>query len=92
MTRFIAVSPTDSYGKYWGTMGQKLYESKHHGPDEPASGRIGEPAIRHLLEQHGESLVIFGHCYWDDPYAEIGKHQILNVDSRVFLLLDSERT
>jgi len=64
----------------------------HQGPDEPASGRIGEPAIRQLLEQHGESLVIFGHCYWDDPYAEIGKHQILNVDSRVFLLLDSERT
>jgi len=64
----------------------------HQGPDEPASGRMGEPAIRQLLERQGESLVIFGHCYWDDPYAEIGKHQVLNVDSRVFLLLDSERT
>jgi len=62
----------------------------HQGPDEPASGRMGEPAIRQMLEQQGESLVIFGHCYWEGPYTEIGKHQVLNVDSRVFLLLDQE--
>jgi len=59
----------------------------HQGPDEPVSGRIGEPLIRELLEKSGNSLVVFGHCPWEDPYAEIGDHQVLNVDGRVMLLV-----
>ncbi|MDQ6968229.1 MAG: hypothetical protein Q9M14_06055 [Mariprofundaceae bacterium] len=49
--------------------------------------RVGEPLVRELLEKHGGGLVIFGHCQWQDPHAEIGKHQMLNVDGRVMLLV-----
>jgi len=59
----------------------------HQGPDEPATERIGEPMVRELLEKHGESLVIFGHCPWDPPYAEMGKNQLLNVDGKVMVFV-----
>jgi len=59
----------------------------HQGPDDPATGRIGEPLVRELLEADGSGIVIFGHCQWQDPYAEVGKHQVLNVDGRVMLLV-----
>ncbi|EAU55571.1 metallophosphoesterase family protein [Mariprofundus ferrooxydans] len=59
----------------------------HQGPDEPTTGRIGEPMVRELLERHGESLVIFGHCAWSPPYAEMGKNQLLNVDGKVMIFV-----
>jgi len=62
----------------------------HQGPDEPVSGRIGDPLVRELLEEQGSSIVAFGHCPWDDPYTEVGEHQLLNVDGRVMLLLQRE--
>ena len=33
-----------------------------------------------------DALVIFGHCYWQDPLAEIGGNQLLSVDGRVVVL------
>jgi len=62
----------------------------HQGQDDPDTGRIGEPVIRELLEKQGRGVVIFGHCQWQDPYAEIGDHQVLNVDGRVMLLVLDE--
>ena len=59
----------------------------HQGPDDPETGRIGEPLVREALENKGSGMVIFGHCPWQDPYAEIGDHQVLNVDGRVMLLV-----
>ncbi len=59
----------------------------HQGPDDPATGRIGSSLVRELLEKNGSSIVIFGHCPWEAPYAEIGDHQVLNVDGRVMLLV-----
>ena len=60
----------------------------HQGPDDPATGRGGESLIRELLEKGGSSLVICGHCHWEDPYADIVEHQVLNVDGRVMLLVE----
>ena len=60
----------------------------HQGPDDPTTGKNGERLVRELLEKNGSSLVIFGHCHWEDPYAEIGEHQVLNVDGRVMLLVE----
>jgi len=59
----------------------------HQGPDDPETGRIGEPLVREALEHKGSGIVIFGHCQWEDPYVEIGEHQVLNVDGRVMLFV-----
>jgi len=45
----------------------------------------GNLMIRNILEKKGQSIVICGHRYWEKPLATIGKNQVLNVDSRVFL-------
>ncbi|MGB6220251.1 metallophosphoesterase family protein [Haloferula sp.] len=58
----------------------------HCGPDDPETGRIGEPTVRMAMERFGTGLVIFGHCFWQDPIAEIGGSQVLNVDGRVIIL------
>jgi len=59
----------------------------HQGPDA-LDGRIGDPLIRQQFEQKGNALVAFGHCPWDDFYAEQGEHQVLNVDGKVMLLVE----
>ncbi len=57
----------------------------HQGPDHPDNGEMGEPGIRRFLKHNGSSLTLFGHCFWQKPLATIGKNQMLNVDSKVFL-------
>lgn len=64
----------------------------HQGPDDPDTGRIGEPLIREAFEAKGSALVVFGHCPWDDFYAEQGNHHILNVDGKVMLLLEQPKS
>jgi len=59
----------------------------HQGPDDPETGRIGEPLVREALAGKGSGIVIFGHCQWEDPYVEVGEHQVLNVDGRVMLIV-----
>jgi Icc protein len=63
----------------------------HQGPDDPKTGRAGETLVRELLEKSGSGLVICGHCHWEDPYADIGENQVLNVDGRVMLLVEEVR-
>ncbi|WP_444930780.1 metallophosphoesterase [Microbulbifer sp. SSSA002] len=61
----------------------------HQGPDDPLNSQIGEPLVRDYLESQGSSLVLFGHCHWEIPYIDIGKHQVLNVDNRLYVFTDS---
>ena len=59
----------------------------HDGPDVPALGYRGTPAIREALELLDRPLVIRGHAHWEKPLAEIANGlQVLNVDARVVLL------
>jgi Icc-related predicted phosphoesterase len=58
----------------------------HCGPNDPETGRIGEPAVRSVLERAGKALVVFGHSYWPDPLADVEGNQVLNVDGRVAVL------
>jgi len=58
----------------------------HQGPDDPENGQLGEPMIRACLEKNGSGLVVFGHKHWDRPLINIGNHQVLNVDKRLYLL------
>jgi Icc-related predicted phosphoesterase len=57
----------------------------HQGPDDIVNNQIGDDSIREFLENNGSSIVIFGHCHWSTPFVEIGKHQVLNVDNRLFV-------
>lgn len=57
----------------------------HQGPDNPPVEEKGDPEIRALLARKGEGIVAFGHCHWQQPYVLMGRHQVLNVDNRLFL-------
>ena len=59
----------------------------HEGPDWPADGYYGSPAIRTALEQdRGDSIVCFGHSHWPKPLVPAGKRQLLSCDGRVVVL------
>lgn len=57
----------------------------HAGPDDPSSGRKGDPAVREALGAL-QGLAVFGHCHWRDPLLELPRGQALNVDARVVVL------
>lgn len=59
----------------------------HQGPDDPESGQIGEPAVREVLEAQGNCFILFGHCFWPNPLVKQGGNHVLNVDSRVVVLM-----
>lgn len=87
-TRLNRRDPADYLARYRSVLDQAPdIMMSHCGPDHPASGRIGEASIRELLEKSGDSLVIFGHCHWRDPIAEIGRNQVLNVDARMVVIV-----
>ena len=58
----------------------------HEGPsgddDQP-----GNPAMRELIERHAVPLTVCGHVHWESPLAEHAGGQILNVDTRVIVLV-----
>lgn len=58
----------------------------HQSPQGNLDEQIGEISIRNHFESHGDSLIISGHSYWKNHISEIGKNQILNVDSKVVIL------
>jgi 3',5'-cyclic-AMP phosphodiesterase len=77
----------------FGRMALALLEAEpqvlmlHEGPDDPETGRVGNPHVRASLTGHTKTLVVCGHCYWAEPLTELrGGPQVLNVDSRVVLL------
>lgn len=62
----------------------------HDGPDGPALGQKGSPAIRQVLGKHRNKqsqLVIRGHAHWEEPLISLtNKTQVLNVDSRIVIM------
>ena len=63
----------------------------HDGPDVPARGLRGSPAIRHAVERLRPPLVVRGHAHWVEPLVELGQGtSVLNVDSRLVILVRSD--
>lgn len=60
----------------------------HEGPDDPATGRRGNPEIRDFIEGTTTNLLVLcGHCHWPAPLAILaGGNQVLNADARAILL------
>ncbi|MDK9556098.1 metallophosphoesterase [Marinobacter sp. M216] len=58
----------------------------HQGPDDPDRNQPGDPSVRDYLENHGSSLVIFGHKHWYQPLHDLGRNQLLNVDHRLVVM------
>ncbi|QDU58914.1 metallophosphoesterase family protein [Aeoliella mucimassa] len=64
----------------------------HDGPGIAEHGLAGSHRIRHTLEQADPLLIVRGHAHWDVPLAELtNTTQVLNVDARVVVLLESPR-
>lgn len=59
----------------------------HDGPDDPPRGQQGSPAIRQTIETLESTLLIRGHCHWQEPLAQLtNETQVLNLDCRVAVL------
>ncbi len=58
----------------------------HEGPDDLVSGQRGNPVIREFFEKKKTGFLVFGHSFWEQPFQTIGKNQVLNTDSKVFIL------
>jgi len=58
----------------------------HQGPQGFDEAQIGDPEITKHLKTTGNAIVAFGHCHWADPFLEIGKNQVLNVDNRLYVV------
>jgi len=60
----------------------------HDGPDYPNLDLQGDPDIREVIEKTICSLIVRGHKNWNIPLVEYSNgNQVLNVDSRVVLLV-----
>lgn len=57
----------------------------HQGPNG-ASDQRGDALVRDRIERSGPGLVVCGHVHWDEPLAELGSSQVLNVDARALVL------
>ena len=56
---------------------------------EDADAQPGHPQIREVIERARVPLTVCGHVHWDAPVARHAGGQILNVDSRVIVLIPS---
>lgn len=58
----------------------------HQGPDNGTDYK-GDVAIKEIIKNKYDGLLIFGHCFWQkDWFVNIGRSQALNVDNRVIIL------
>ena len=57
----------------------------HHGP-QVSDTQPGSIQIRKVIQARPPPLVICGHYHWEQPTANIGVTQVLNVDARVVIL------
>lgn len=60
----------------------------HQSPKDIINDQIGDKETAELLLKKGNSLVVSGHCHWEKHLTRIGDNQVLNVDSKVFVLID----
>lgn len=59
----------------------------HETPHYPPLNEIGNEAIYDCIKGIADSRFCCGHCYWENPLADLDNNtQVLNVDSRVVLL------
>lgn len=58
----------------------------HQTPKGNKPKQIGDNNIANFFIKNGNSLVIAGHCHWNEHLAELGNNQILNTDSKVFVI------
>lgn len=58
----------------------------HEGPCGDA-GQPGHPHIRSLIEEHRVGLTVCGHVHWEEPLARHPGGAMLNVDTRVVVLV-----
>jgi Icc-related predicted phosphoesterase len=61
----------------------------HEGP-RGDDAQPGHPLIRRVIEQHRVPLTICGHVHWPAPLARHERGQILNVDTRVIVLVRAD--
>ncbi len=59
----------------------------HQSPRGDLEDQKGDTATREILAKNGSSLLISGHCHWDNHISNIGGNQVLNVDSKVFVIV-----
>ena len=59
----------------------------HEGPDGADEHQRGNSAIRSLIEAGGVGLTVCGHDHWPAPLAALEHGQVLNVDTRVVVLV-----
>ncbi|MDQ9021150.1 metallophosphoesterase [Acinetobacter sichuanensis] len=65
----------------------------HLSPHIQEMNFLGEPQLLHLLEKYAENLLFCGHSHWDTSQVVTLKNntQILNADSKVFILINKNR-
>lgn len=61
----------------------------HEGPRGDDT-QPGHPLIREIVEKRRVPLTICGHVHWPAPLARHGRGQILNVDTRVVVMVRGE--
>ena len=59
----------------------------HEGPNGDGNRQDGHPGIRAIIDEHVTPLTICGHFHWESPLSCHPGGQILNVDSRVIVLM-----
>ena len=59
----------------------------HECPNGDGNRQDGHPGIRAIIDGHAAPLTICGHFHWESPLSCHPGGQILNVDSRVIVLM-----
>jgi Icc-related predicted phosphoesterase len=59
----------------------------HECPNGDGNRQDGHPGIRAIIDEHATPLTICGHFHWESPLSSHRGGQILNVDSRVIVLM-----
>ncbi|MCY9861026.1 metallophosphoesterase [Vibrio coralliirubri] len=63
-----------------------LVTMMHQTPKGELDTQIGDESTSEFLASSRKTLVIAGHCHWQDLLCSIGDCQVLNVDSRVVVI------
>lgn len=58
----------------------------HEGPSGAREQRGNSQVRERIAEGAATTLVVCGHVHWDEPLANLGGQQAINVDSRVVIL------
>jgi Icc protein len=65
----------------------------HQPPDNPIDNLVGNGKVRDALEVSTPTLVFCGHKHWKQPLTKLSNGtQVLNVDSRVVILINSDES